>query len=84
MEPTEISQVPVAETADPTALLEVAAEDAQNTFPISPLEAAQAIFAGIARQRVLYLYPQRVQASVRGYFMQSTLKPLTEQCSSNG
>jgi len=32
---------------DPKALLEVAAEDAQNTFPISPLEAAQAIFAGI-------------------------------------
>ena len=29
------------------ALLEVAAEDAQNTYPISPLEAAQAIFAGI-------------------------------------
>jgi len=33
--------------ADPRALLEVAAEDAQNTYPISPLEAAQAIFAGI-------------------------------------
>ena len=33
--------------ADPKALLEVAAEDAQNTYPISPLEAAQAIFAGI-------------------------------------
>ena len=32
---------------DPKAMLEVAAEDAQNTFPISPLEAAQAIFAGI-------------------------------------
>jgi NADP-dependent 3-hydroxy acid dehydrogenase YdfG len=32
---------------DPTDLLEVAAEDAQNTYPISPLEAAQAIFAGI-------------------------------------
>ena len=30
-----------------TDLLEVAAEDAQNTYPISPLEAAQAIFAGI-------------------------------------
>jgi hypothetical protein len=29
------------------ALLEVAAEDAQNTYPISPLEAAQAIFAGV-------------------------------------
>jgi len=32
---------------DPTAMLEVAAEDAQNTYPISPLEAAQGIFAGI-------------------------------------
>ena len=32
---------------DPKAMLEVAAEDAQNTFPISPVEAAQAIFAGI-------------------------------------
>ena len=32
---------------DPKAMLEVAAEDAQNTYPISPLEAAQAIFAGI-------------------------------------
>ncbi len=32
---------------NPKALLEVAAEDAQNTYPISPLEAAQAIFAGI-------------------------------------
>ena len=32
---------------DPKAMLEVAAEDAQNTYPISPLEAAQAIFKGI-------------------------------------
>ena len=32
---------------DPNAMLEVAAEDAKNTYPISPLEAAQAIFAGI-------------------------------------
>ncbi len=32
---------------NPKALLEVAAEDAQNTYPISPFEAAQAIFAGI-------------------------------------
>ena len=32
---------------DPKALLEVAAEDAQNTYPISPFEAAQAIFSGI-------------------------------------
>tara|TARA_B100000965_G_scaffold347078_1_gene318966 strand:+ start:201 stop:1046 length:846 start_codon:yes stop_codon:yes gene_type:complete len=32
---------------DPKAMLEVAAEDAKNTFPISPIEAAKAIFAGI-------------------------------------
>ena len=44
----EFSQATVDEAADPKALLEVAAEDAQNTFPISPLEAAQAIFEGIA------------------------------------
>ena len=36
-----------AADVDPTAMLEVAAEDAQNTYPISPLEAAQGIFAGI-------------------------------------
>tara|TARA_B100001989_G_scaffold230140_1_gene187977 strand:- start:261 stop:1106 length:846 start_codon:yes stop_codon:yes gene_type:complete len=35
------------EDVDPKAMLEVAAEDAQNTYPISPLEAAQAIFKGI-------------------------------------
>ena len=33
--------------ADPRAMLEVAAEDAHNTYPISPLEAAKAIFSGI-------------------------------------
>jgi len=32
---------------DPKAMLEVAAEDAQNTYPISPIEAAKAIFTGI-------------------------------------
>ncbi len=35
------------EDVDPKAMLEVAAEDAQNTYPISPLEAAQAIFKGV-------------------------------------
>jgi len=40
----------VKQDADPKALLEVAAEDAQNTYPISPLEAAQAIFSGIQNQ----------------------------------
>ena len=58
---------PVADI-DPTAMLEVAAEDAQNTYPISPLEAAQGIFAGIRKQRVLYFYPQRLQATIRRYF----------------
>ena len=32
---------------DPKAMLEVAAEDAQNTYPISPIDAAKAIFTGI-------------------------------------
>ena len=40
----------VKQDADPKALLEVAAEDAQNTYPISPSEAAQAIFCGIQNQ----------------------------------
>ena len=40
----------VKQDADPKALLEVAAEDAQNTYPISPSEAAQAIFSGIQNQ----------------------------------
>jgi NAD(P)-dependent dehydrogenase (short-subunit alcohol dehydrogenase family) len=40
----------VKQDADPKALLEVAAEDAQNTYPISPSEAAQAIFSGIQKQ----------------------------------
>jgi len=40
----------VKQDADPKALLEVAAEDAQNTYPISPSEASQAIFSGIQNQ----------------------------------
>ena len=40
----------VKQDADPKALLEVAAEDAQNTYPISPSEASQAIFSGIRNQ----------------------------------
>ena len=40
----------VKQDADHKALLEVAAEDAQNTYPISPSEAAQAIFSGIQNQ----------------------------------
>ena len=46
----EVDQVKQAADADPKALLEVAAEDAQNTYPISPSEAAQAIFSGIQNQ----------------------------------
>ena len=48
---------PVAET-DPMAMLEVAAEDAQNTYPISPLEAAQAIFAGI-KNKDFYIFTHK-------------------------
>jgi len=43
----EIKQASQESSSDPKALLEVAAEDAQNTYPISPIEAAQAIFSGI-------------------------------------
>jgi len=43
----EIKQASQESGSDPKALLEVAAEDAQNTYPISPIEAAQAIFSGI-------------------------------------
>ncbi len=43
----EIKQASKESDSDPKALLEVAAEDAQNTYPISPIEAAQAIFSGI-------------------------------------
>ncbi len=48
---------PVAET-DPMAMLEVAAEDAQNTYPISPLEAAQGIFAGI-KNKEFYIFTHK-------------------------
>ena len=48
---------PVADV-DPTAMLEVAAEDAQNTYPISPLEAAQGIFAGIENKEV-YIFTHK-------------------------
>ena len=43
---------------NPKALLEVAAEDAQNTYPISPLEAAQAIFAGI-KNKDFYIFTHK-------------------------
>jgi short-subunit dehydrogenase len=43
----EMEQAAEDLAVDPKAMLEVAAEDAQNTFPISPAEAAEAIFAGI-------------------------------------
>ena len=52
IEPTQSSE------SDPTALLEVAAEDAQNTYPISPLEAAQAIFAGI-QNKDFYIFTHK-------------------------
>ena len=48
---------PVADI-DPTAMLEVAAEDAQNTYPISPLEAAQGIFAGVENKE-FYIFTHK-------------------------
>ena len=48
---------PVADI-DPTAMLEVAAEDAQNTYPISPFEAAQGIFAGI-KNKEFYIFTHK-------------------------
>ncbi|MDC1414869.1 SDR family NAD(P)-dependent oxidoreductase [Gammaproteobacteria bacterium] len=48
---------PVADI-DPSAMLEVAAEDAQNTYPISPLEAAQGIFAGI-KNKEFYIFTHK-------------------------
>ena len=48
--PTKKAVDQVKQDADHKALLEVAAEDAQNTYPISPSEAAQAIFSGIQNQ----------------------------------
>ena len=47
-----------AADVDPTAMLEVAAEDAQNTYPISPLEAAQGIFAGIENKE-FYIFTHK-------------------------
>ena len=46
------------EGLSPTELLEVAAEDAQNTYPISPLDAAQAIFAGI-QNKDFYIFTHK-------------------------
>ena len=48
----------VKQDADPKALLEVAAEDAQNTYPISPSEAAQAIFSGI-QNKDFYIFTHK-------------------------
>mgnify|MGYP006087301545 CR=1 FL=1 len=47
-----------AEGSSPNELLEVAAEDAQNTYPISPLDAAQAIFAGI-QNKDFYIFTHK-------------------------
>ena len=54
----EIKQASQESGSDPKALLEVAAEDAQNTYPISPLEAAQAIFAGI-QNKDFYIFTHK-------------------------
>ena len=47
-----------AEDQDPNDLLEEAAADAKNTFPISPNEAAEAIFAGI-QQKEFYIFTHK-------------------------
>ena len=54
----EPAKAPSAEQMDPAAMLEVAAEDAQNTFPISPAEAAEAIFAGIHKNE-FYIFTHK-------------------------
>jgi len=54
----EPAKAPSAEQMDPAAMLEVAAEDAQNTFPISPAEAAEAIFAGIHKKE-FYIFTHK-------------------------
>ena len=43
---------------DTSGMLEVAAEDAQNTYPISPSEAAQGIFAGI-ESKEFYIFTHK-------------------------
>ena len=52
-----VENKPIAET-DPMAMLEVAAEDAQNTYPISASEAAQGIFAGIENKE-FYIFTHK-------------------------
>lgn len=47
-----------ADNQDPNDLLEEAAADAKNTFPISPNEAAEAIFAGI-QQKEFYIFTHK-------------------------
>ncbi|MBT87196.1 MAG: hypothetical protein CMD55_00810 [Gammaproteobacteria bacterium] len=47
-----------ADSQDPNDLLEEAAADAKNTFPISPNEAAEAIFAGI-QQKEFYIFTHK-------------------------
>jgi NAD(P)-dependent dehydrogenase (short-subunit alcohol dehydrogenase family) len=54
----EPSKVESSESINPTAMLEVAAEDAQNTYPISPEEAAKAIFDGIANKE-FYIFTHK-------------------------
>jgi NADP-dependent 3-hydroxy acid dehydrogenase YdfG len=54
----EMEQAADDSVVDPKAMLEVAAEDAQNTFPISPVEAAEAIFAGI-KNKDFYIFTHK-------------------------
>ena len=57
-QPHEPNENELVADVDPTAMLEVAAEDAQNTYPISPSEAAQGIFAGIENQE-FYIFTHK-------------------------
>ena len=54
----EMEQAAEGSAVNPKAMLEVAAEDAQNTFPISPVEAAEAIFAGI-KNKDFYIFTHK-------------------------
>ena len=54
----DMKQTSADSDVDPKAMLEVAAEDAQNTFPISPVEAARAIFAGI-KNKDFYIFTHK-------------------------
>ena len=64
---------------DPREMLEVAADDAQGkSFPISPLQAAEAIFQGIENND-FYILLTRVTRSTFKILQMSILLPLIKQ-----